>query len=723
MVEVSLFELKDYDPQLIQFLLFEGMVVWGTELGRLGTELWSNFVRSHHGLPPLGGLSGGDGSFSEWNALPSTLWTGIVNHLSANDLPSLILALPLNAMSWEEELDNRFPYSAGNGQPQLQDPSVTAQTRMRALQSACQLMSVLSAVRIAAPLLRWPGAFLPAPSATTISSPGLGLLSATELASPPASPDLGPGWEGWGPPPALTAELPSPLVGPAADPVIPENPSNCTATNTADYVCNGLLEVSAALPAPRKLPLPGKAAPHSLSSEDALLVVMTCDQGECRAIRRSDLRQVSSFKVKDGSCLDFSGDQLLIGTATPARLLAYDLLEPKPRNPKCKLNLVSTKAAAPKDCGVAQVAFVQGGSQCCVCGLYSKPVGAYSHVLCTPISEVVIVDCRGESLTTFRRLSATLEGYSDVRVFAGFGSDRIITGSFDRELILWSGVSGETAACSGMKLPPVDCNVKEDTRTANSPDRSDTAAVTDDDDSDSDSDNGQVSDAARSRRPSAQSCWQMPMLAADVRSEWIAAVPGDEKCVELKALTVRREATSAGSKEKLADVWKSFSLETCSGLQRQQNNAEAEWKVRLVYIHGPVLFAFVSLGKGLWPDRLFSWHLPSGRPLALGCRLPGAVTAITGTTRSSNVNAVSSEATAASLVFACHSSGARSDESFLLLPGVVTSQTCPKADTADGSRLRGRTNSGDSVGEAPEPKGPKKKTVRGSDIRQRGMRR
>ena len=57
---------------------------------------------------------------------------------------------------------------------------------------------------------------------------------------------------------------------------------------------------------------------------DAALVVLLSAGGSLRVVRRSDLKQITSLKVKDASCFDFGGEALVVGTFAPARLVDND---------------------------------------------------------------------------------------------------------------------------------------------------------------------------------------------------------------------------------------------------------------------------------------------------------------------------------------------------------------------------------------------------------------
>eukprot|EP00930_Biecheleria_cincta_P049552 TRINITY_DN34750_c0_g1_i1.p1 TRINITY_DN34750_c0_g1~~TRINITY_DN34750_c0_g1_i1.p1 ORF type:complete len:829 (-),score=95.51 TRINITY_DN34750_c0_g1_i1:26-2440(-) len=402
MMEVSLDGIRKgmTQPQSLRFLLFDGFVVWGPDLGRLGAELWTSFVRYQHGLP----ISSGDSQIlrdaSDWTSVPSSLWQTVVTLLNSADLAALVGALPLGVVSWQDAANEQWPFME-------ESADACKNVSENILSDACTFMSLISASRSVAALLK-------VNSLNLLSSPSLG------VSSEPSTPLQGPSL----PPPAVAL-----TTAPSS-----RAPSSCS---------RGLYAALESLPDPRCLRASAGVIPHGcLCVGSSLLVYMADggDRGELRAVRRSDLRRVSGMKVKDGSCLDFQNELLLVGTHAPARLLAFDLTEAAPRSPKNQLRLYSAGRHAAAQ--VWQVAFLGSQTDCCVCGL---TLSASSG-----LSEVLLVDCRQGSLAALRRLAEQPAACASGLASSVLGSDRCIYTDALGRLSIWDCSNESDAAGSSL---------------------------------------------------------------------------------------------------------------------------------------------------------------------------------------------------------------------------------------------------------------------------------
>ncbi|CAE8611804.1 unnamed protein product [Polarella glacialis] len=641
MIEVSLEELRaGANPlQSLCFLLFKQLVVWGPELGHFGTELWSSFLRDKHGLPPTSAHQQGNrgrGNCSDWAALPSSLWERVVSALPAGNLPALVLALPLGAVAWEGVLESRWGSS-------LAAEQASSGSREGALHAAAELVALVSASRLAAPLLRWP------------------LLAHPVMAAPPAP---------WGYPLPLDTTATATLRAREAD-------SEGNVRELPRALSRGLQEVAAALPEPRKLRIAD--IPAGLCMDASLLVLLTGE--EVTAVRRHDLRRVSCVKVKDSSCVDFRGELLLVGTEAPARLLAFDLTEAAPRRPQCQLKLGNKASAS----AVLKLAFVGGpseaGAEFCVCGLsavsYISFLAGESSSWSGLLTELLLVDCRGGSLTAVRRLDAPGSARMTSAVVLG---SRCIAANVEGEFSLWDLPGDGDEPCQG-QADAFDGSAAASTR-------------------------GQSS--SRLAACGLRASW----LAGDLQGKWVAAAPGTvgspAEVLEMLAATQIEVLDMSNS------VWRSLRFPVASpdatssgeatdfGIQNSEEGAPPpghrrvggqsvtpkRWVAQL-HIEGPVLLAVeVSLELD---SRLFAWHLPSGRPLALGHQLPG------------HVSLAVSHSGAGPVVFA---GALKSGERFVLVPGVRNPAS--KAECDGGSPP------------VPVTRQPAKRTTRPSDARARG---
>lgn len=459
------------------------------------------------------GVSGRDpGEACDWVSLPPALWDLILGHIPAVDLPALVLALPLGLLDWGEVINERWPLPPPKGEAKVDGLPSKLSTHRDLLGAARELVSLCSSSHAAAQLLLLPEIVTPAPPYPPV-----------EVAHP------------------------------------------------GGYVCEAVLSYVRELPEPGKLRVEGEVHPGSLSLDETLLVLQA--NGDVRALRRSDLKQVSGIRTKEATCVDIRGELLAVGTQVPARLFAFDLLESVQSRPQRQLRLYQGPTNSGTQLATCAVAFV--GANCCVCGLAMAAVEGPSTGQAfrgAPLAEVILVDCGGAALSALRRLDPP--GSQSFLSILGAGC---VT-SGEGELSLW------TVSWDG------DAETRET--------RSEPAT----------------------RQPLTAPCapskegsrWPQLTLASDAVHGRFAALAhgprggpeGRAKGLEISALDLREGAPGM--------------MTPALPLQPpvEMPGFPPAWNLRLLHTEGPLLVAVLAQPNEA--SRVFAWHLPTGRPLILG---------------------------------------------------------------------------------------------------------
>lgn len=267
--------------------------------------------------------------------IPQVVMARVVRGLSVEDLVPCALAVH-EAVDWAPVVEERWPL---HGAPAGGIASQRPWSKPIVL-----LASLVEASRLAAQLLHWPS-----PTITQSASPG------TSPLMHPATPEV-------------KAGLTGPVLG-------------TTAPTAAASVLQWLPRLA------HPVSINFEAAVHSLSLQSLMIIAQTC-VGELRGIRRSDLKQIMSVKVRDASCFDVTGEHLIIGTLAPARLIAYDMSASVPR----VRHQVRLKAAQEGSCSVVAASFRDADT--CICCLAREDAACFL--------EVVIVDASAELKVTSR---------------------------------------------------------------------------------------------------------------------------------------------------------------------------------------------------------------------------------------------------------------------------------------------------------------------------------
>ena len=205
--------------------------------------------------------------------LPQVVLARVVRCLGPEDL--VACALGLGALAdWEAVLCERWPTQPG---------AAPQGAGLHPCRPEQQVASLVEASRLAAQLLRWPTREVFAGAAAGASAAAQG---------PPPSPML-----------------------------------QCGRDASGVAAAGPVLQWAAAMVEPAFVR--SDARVESLRLDATLVVLLSA--GSLRAVRRSDLKQITALKVRDASCFDFSGEALVVGTSAPARLVAYDLSASQPK--------------------------------------------------------------------------------------------------------------------------------------------------------------------------------------------------------------------------------------------------------------------------------------------------------------------------------------------------------------------------------------------------------
>lgn len=351
---------------LICFLLYDDRVVWGRDLGLAGVELWNSFVKGWSADATI--YSSSDGQTCEtgerqrrdtrshsmdlvresldWVRIPQVVWARIAHCLTADDFVAAAVAIP--CVDWGDVVAERWPRNSTAFAP-VGDCESSSSARVEAVR---QLLSLCAASRLVAQLCRWPTPRAHNASVIPIEPNDKSITKAE------------------------CANL-SPMVA-----------SKCS--------CSAVREWALQIGEPAFIPLDGPVSEGCLSLDDSL-VVFLARGGDIRAVRRNDLKQVCNVCVREASCLDFVGEKLLIGTCAPARLLAYDLSEARPRAPVSKLRLDSATELA-----VTILFFTD--RETCVCGLAGE--ASPGCIDASLLREVLLVGCHDDTLSVLQRFKA-----------------------------------------------------------------------------------------------------------------------------------------------------------------------------------------------------------------------------------------------------------------------------------------------------------------------------
>jgi len=268
------------------------------------------------------------GAVIDWAQLPEDAWQRVALMTSMDDFASMAMALPF--IGWQGTVDVHWPNQGVgmNTAPQLHEVAGSC-TASSSAEIVRQVVSLCATSRRVAQLLRWPQSNKPDPGGARQDP--LGACNPL-VSTPPCGVQRSPSFG--------TATAVSPTWTPPSwlSPASLTDWHDGEATVTQGCMCSALQEWLAIAGDPVSFPTDTAVLPGGLCL-DASLVVLLCRGGLFRAVRRNDLKQVCCLCVREASCFTFKGELLVVGTAAPARLLAYDLSVPKPPRPSRQLRL------------------------------------------------------------------------------------------------------------------------------------------------------------------------------------------------------------------------------------------------------------------------------------------------------------------------------------------------------------------------------------------------
>mmetsp|Transcript_123073 Transcript_123073/g.359308 ORF Transcript_123073/g.359308 Transcript_123073/m.359308 type:complete len:765 (-) Transcript_123073:20-2314(-) len=346
MKEMSLAALRaeQHSSHSICFLIFQGYVVWGRDMGIAGAELWGRFVHACHTdclnsvgqVPVEGATQQKADSVSDWTAVPDVLWARIARGIPMEDIASCALANP--HVAWDRVIEERWP--PGDADLPERKGCPRSSPRQELIGNVAELVSLSAASRFTAQLFCWP--------------------SEGSVYGMPHSPGS------------------TPIYSPSLPPSV--------LVDHRSHTCSAVMEWAAALGEPACLRFDAPICDGGLCLGSSLIVALT-DGGDVHAVRHSDLKQVSMLRCREATCLDALEDHLVLGTCAPARLLIYDMTIAKPRTASCQLRLAGKSNQSNAALKVAAVRFVDKES--CVCGL--NPVDYNLMGEETNLHEVLVV--------------------------------------------------------------------------------------------------------------------------------------------------------------------------------------------------------------------------------------------------------------------------------------------------------------------------------------------
>eukprot|EP00931_Biecheleriopsis_adriatica_P049160 TRINITY_DN28424_c0_g1_i4.p1 TRINITY_DN28424_c0_g1~~TRINITY_DN28424_c0_g1_i4.p1 ORF type:complete len:768 (+),score=101.02 TRINITY_DN28424_c0_g1_i4:35-2338(+) len=418
----------------VAFLTFDGQVVWGRDLGASNADIWSLFVKSWQ-TPSIDrsatskdpATKTSSTGAADWAQLPDVVWLRIALATSVEDLSAIALAVPY--ANWGEIIDLYWPEQCTS---QEIDTGSSSQQCVRglAIKVLCQVASLCTASRLTAQFLRWPQASSGSEAGAfcSVGSSPLQSLGTASQASP-----LHVYGSQFSPPERIASQI------------VPAEQGDAS----LGYTCPAVQEMlSCAAGDPVSIPVDTAVLEEGICMDGTLLVVLS--RGGCfRAIRLNDLKQVCGLIVREANCFDFRDELLIVGTSTPARLVAYDLSVPKPSKPSYQLRL---EGVANVD--VASVSFTD--SSTLVCSLQAED-RLY-------LDEARVVSCEDDGFVVLQQFSVQYLVPMNTKYFAAVAEGVLCVWdsgaqSFDSNACTDLQVVGENGLTAPVRLA-TGCNAR-----------------------------------------------------------------------------------------------------------------------------------------------------------------------------------------------------------------------------------------------------------------------
>lgn len=453
-----------------------------------------------------------------WAALPQVLVERISKNLSVEDLVPFALSIGPD-MNWRAVVEDRWP-----AYKNIPPPPTEGETLPDESGSLKELVSLVEASRLAAQLVKWP-------SACVQSGQFRGQAKVQVI------PDRGCSH-------FRSCQGNAPVVNPA------------------------VLEWTTIAPEPACIRFDSEV--NGVCLHSSVVAALSCT-GEMRVIRRSDLKQVTSLKIRDAVCFDMAEETLVVATAAPARVLMYDL------------SIATPKVQKQSDFGY-EFSFVNmfaNSAETCICCVARED--AKDDVL-----EVWVLDCCGP-LTVTKRFAV-----------AGFGIggfDVFYTADWQGRLSLWEVEAQQMKLISELPARAKSAEGGDEgvavgaVAVAGTP--------------------GKFLAAVAPRHP------DTPIWAFDIPRQAAKAVKGQS-----------HKASGGDSHHPIVVANMSVAPRTLPSPESKEKLGTASWHVDLMHAEGPLVIAVAHELGSLYPQsdnpaprgpRLFAWHLPSCRPLLAGC--------------------------------------------------------------------------------------------------------